>query len=85
MSKLGALVAGLLALSAMAVAIWVWISIGSVAMGAAGYIALIGGGLATLALGVGLMGLVFYSNRHGFDEAAGAATVRPREETRDHS
>jgi hypothetical protein len=51
-------------------------------MSLAGYLSLVLGGLATLALGMGLMALVFYSNREGFDDRAGARPVdeehRPR-------
>lgn len=72
MSKLGVFVAGLLSLSVIAVAAYLWISLGDVAMGFAGYLALIGGGLAALGLGVGLMSLVYYSHRAGFDDRAGA-------------
>jgi hypothetical protein len=44
-------------------------------MSVTGYLALIGGGVATLGLGVGLMALMFYSHRAGFDEAAGASPI----------
>jgi hypothetical protein len=73
MSKLGALVAGVLALCAMAVAVNIWLSLGDVDMSFGGYLALIAGGIATLGLGIALMGLVFYSHRKGFDERAGEA------------
>lgn len=76
MSTLGVIVAGLLSLSVIAVAVYLWISLGDVAMGFAGYFALIAGGLAALSLGVGLMSLVYYSHRKGFDERAGASPVR---------
>ena len=42
-------------------------------MGAAGWIAFIFGVVATSALGVGLMALVFYSDEHGQDEKAAEA------------
>jgi hypothetical protein len=38
-------------------------------MSGAGTIALIFGGLLTIAVGGGLMGLIFYSSRHGYDDA----------------
>jgi len=72
MSKLGILVAAVLALAASSVAVWAWISLGEVTMSTGGYLALVLGGIATMGLGVGLMALVFYSNRKGYDEAAGA-------------
>ncbi len=50
-----------------------WISIGSDGPGmtANGMTALILGGIGTLALGGGLMALVFYSSRRGYDDAVG--------------
>lgn len=81
-SKIGLLVASLLSLSVIAVAVYAWISLGDVTMSLAGYLSLVLGGLATFALGMGLMALVFYSNRQGFDDRAGARPVdeehRPR-------
>lgn len=77
MSKAGAAIAGLLALSVIAVAVYLWLSLGDVDMGMAGWLSLIGGGLATFGLGAGLMALLFYSHRAGFDDAAGGA-VRPK-------
>ena len=71
MSKLGALVAGLLSLCVIAVAVYLWLSLGEVDMTLGGYLALIGGGVATFGLGVALMGLIFYSNQKGFDDRAG--------------
>jgi hypothetical protein len=49
-----------------------WTSIGSDGPGinANGITALILGGIGTLALGGGLMALVFYSSRRGYDDAA---------------
>lgn len=40
-------------------------------MPAIGYFAIAGGVLFSLLVGGGLMGLVFYSNRHGYDEQPG--------------
>jgi hypothetical protein len=36
-----------------------------------GYVAIAGGVLVSLAVGGGLMALVFYSNRHGYDDLSG--------------
>jgi hypothetical protein len=36
-----------------------------------GYFAIAGGVLVSLAVGGGLMALVFYSNRHGYDDLSG--------------
>ena len=46
----------------------VWIDFGDAGISAAGWFALTLGVLATLALGIGLMALVFISSRHGYDE-----------------
>jgi hypothetical protein len=81
MSKLGLIVAALLSAAVMAVAYSAWRSLADVAMSTSGYVAMVLGALATLAVGAGLMGLVFWSNRKGFDERAGA---RPEFERRDN-
>lgn len=44
-----------------------WRALGDVEMSAFGWIALIVGSLITIAVGAGLMGLVFYSSRHNMD------------------
>ena len=36
-----------------------------------GYVAIAGGVLVSLAVGGGLMALVFYSHRHGYDDLSG--------------
>ncbi len=36
-----------------------------------GYVAIAGGVLVSLLVGGGLMGLVFYSSRHGYDDMSG--------------
>jgi hypothetical protein len=46
----------------------VWTSVADVGISAAGWFALVLGVLATLALGIGLMALVFISSRRGYDE-----------------
>ena len=51
-----------------AVAIANWSGIGDSGIDLNGWIALVLGVLATLALGIGLMSLVFISNRRGYDE-----------------
>lgn len=45
-----------------------WAGLGDTGMSAAGWVALVLGVIVTMALGVGLMALVFISNRRGFDE-----------------
>jgi hypothetical protein len=51
-----------------AVAIANWSGIGDTGIDLNGWIALVLGVLATLALGIGLMTLVFISNRRGYDD-----------------
>ena len=82
MSRIGAIVAGILSLSMVALAVYLWHSLSDVDMSTSGYLAMIFGGLATAGLGAGLMGLVFYSNRSGFDERAGNTTVTDEHQTR---
>jgi hypothetical protein len=46
----------------------VWSGLSDAGMSAGGWFALVLGVLATLALGIGLMSLVFISSRQGYDE-----------------
>jgi hypothetical protein len=48
--------------------VWVWTSVGSVAISGHGYAAMVLMIVVTVALGCGLMALVFYSSRKGYDE-----------------
>ena len=56
----------------LGVAIWwavhAWTSLGEVEMSVHGYVAMILGIIFSLLVGCGLMALVFYSNRRGYDE-----------------
>jgi hypothetical protein len=45
-----------------------WTAIEGPPMPTWGYVALIGGVLFSLVVGCGLMALMFYSHRHGYDE-----------------
>jgi hypothetical protein len=45
-----------------------WIAVEGPAMPLIGYIAMAGGVLFSLLVGCGLMALLFYSSRHGYDE-----------------
>lgn len=45
-----------------------WVGLGDSEISAGGWVAMVLGVLATLALGIGLMALVFISNRRGYDE-----------------
>jgi hypothetical protein len=54
---------------AVAVAIGIfWRQLGASEISAAGWLALVFGVIVTFALGVGLMALVFISNRRGYDD-----------------
>jgi len=55
-------------LAAVAFGIYSWSEMGPSEISPLGYLALAGGVLVTLALGVGLMALVFISNRGGYDD-----------------
>jgi hypothetical protein len=52
------------------VVVYAWIQMGDVEMSGGGILAMIGGVLVSLAVGIGLMALVFYSNRSGHDDDA---------------
>jgi hypothetical protein len=45
-----------------------WTGLGDSGMSEGGWVALVLGVLATLALGIGLMALVFISNKRGYDD-----------------
>jgi hypothetical protein len=57
----------------LAAALWFayheWTAIEAPPMPAWGYVALIGGVLFSLVVGCGLMALMFYSHRHGYDDS----------------
>ncbi|MGH6684311.1 MAG: hypothetical protein ACRECA_10430 [Pseudolabrys sp.] len=63
----------LLALLALAIwfAVTAWVRLGGDPMPFYGYVAIAGGVLFSLLVGGGLMALVFYSSRHGYDEGHG--------------
>lgn len=57
-------------------AIWGWEQTAGTAMGFHGWLAMILGIIFTLLVGCGLMALMFYSSRHGYDEAASDLSER---------
>jgi hypothetical protein len=67
------LVVSLFALLALAVwfAVAAWEHLGGDAMPFYGYVAIAGGVFFSLLIGGGLMALVFYSSRHGYDDLSG--------------
>ncbi|MGO8915178.1 MAG: hypothetical protein ACLQJR_04660 [Stellaceae bacterium] len=66
----------------LALGVYTWQSLGAVEMSTSGYVALVLGVIGTLALGGGLMTLLFYSQRHGYDDAASGATDTREDEHR---
>jgi len=56
-----------------------WERMGGDAIPFYGYVAIAGGIVVSLAVGGGLMALVFYSSRHGYDDLSGGdSEKRPR-------
>jgi hypothetical protein len=51
-----------------------WISVSGPPMPANGYIALTLGVVFSIVVGCGLMALLFYSSRHGYDDEAGRSS-----------
>ena len=83
----GAVVVVLLGL--LGVSVWFasqsWLSVDGPPMPTQGYIAMILGVVFSVVIGCGLMALVFYSNRYGYDDASHHDQYRPdhdRRETR---
>ena len=57
-----------LLVASTAIGVYLWTSMGDVEMSAHGWTAMIAGILLALFVGVGLMALVFISNRRGYDD-----------------
>jgi len=69
--RLGTLAAVVVLLVLLAAALWYAASafvVGGPPMPTIGYVAMAGGIIISLAVGFALMGLLFYSSRHGYDE-----------------
>ena len=60
--------------SLLALAVWfagsTWVHLGGDPIPLYGWFAIVGGVLVSFAVGGGLMALVFYSSRHGYDDEA---------------
>lgn len=63
--------AGIIVAALLAIGVYTWRSLGPVEMDFNGYVALILGALGTIGLGCGLMALVFFSHRYGYDDQVG--------------
>jgi len=63
-----AAIAGAVVLAIGCLIVAVWTGIGDSEISGAGWLAMGLGGIVTLALGIGLMALVFISNRRGYDQ-----------------
>ena len=57
--------------AALAILATLWGQLGDVEISTGGWVAMALGALVTLALGIGLMALVFISSRRGYDEPGG--------------
>jgi len=70
--KTALVIGGLLALLGVTIgwAIWGWQQTAGTAMGFHGWLATILGFVFTVIVGCGLMGLMFYSSRYGYDDEA---------------
>jgi hypothetical protein len=70
--NLGTIALVLALVAILAAALWfaasAWISVAGPPMPAAGYVAMSLGIVFSLIVGCGLMALLFYSSRHGYDE-----------------
>ena len=67
-SWIAVLVAVIVVAAVVAVVVSMWMAIGDAEISAGGWVALVLGVLFALALGFGLMALVFISSRSGYDE-----------------
>ncbi len=68
-------------LALLAATLWyaanAWVSLSGPPMPASGYLAMVLGIVFSLIIGCGLMALLFYSSRHGYDEPYRADGDRP--------
>jgi hypothetical protein len=78
--RVAVLIGSLLALLALALwfAVDTWTAIEGPPMPTFGWVALAGGVIVSLAVGCGLMALLFYSSRHGYDDIDDHSSRRPK-------
>jgi len=67
-SGIAVALAAIVVVGVLAVVVNLWAAVGDTQISAAGWVAMALGVLVALALGIGLMALVFFSSRHGYDE-----------------
>lgn len=60
-----------LLIASLLVALYLWRTLGEVTLSMQGWLALGLGVVVTAALGIGLMSLLYFGHRHGYDERAG--------------
>jgi len=84
MTKAGPIALVVVLLGLLAAALWLaahtWIAAAASPMPASAYVFMTLGVVLSLAVGIGLMALVFYSNRAGYDDAAGDFTPPPEDD-----
>lgn len=80
-NSVAAAIAVALVLLVGAVVATFWTSIGDTNISPAGWIAMGFGVIVTLALGIGLMALVFISSRRGYDELGRGSNTAPPQNT----
>ena len=68
-TRIAVALATIVVVGVLAVVASLWAALGDTEISAAGWAAMVLGVLVALALGIGLMALVFFSSRHGYDEA----------------
>jgi hypothetical protein len=72
-SKIGTAAVVVVLLGSLAASVWFasqsWLAVDGPPMPSQGYIAMILGVVFSVLIGCGLMALVFYSNRYGYDDA----------------
>jgi type VI protein secretion system component VasK len=80
-SKIGTAAVVVVLIGLLAVSIWFasqsWLSVDGPPLPTQGYIAMTLGVVFSVLIGCGLMALVFYSHRYGYDEASSRDQRRP--------
>jgi hypothetical protein len=80
-SSVAVVIAGAVILVVAVVVATLWTGIGNADISPVGWLAMGFGVIVTLALGIGLMALVFISSRRGYDELGSARSTARRDES----